>query len=202
MWNLVAMYSSTLFVFQWVIFCIHFKLILYKIYKRFQETNKNTSFNLTFRHIHVDDVLSLNNHNRFKSNIDVIYPDKLEIKDTTDAPKWTNYLHLEFDEDSKLYTRLSDKRDLPSSQTVTGFQLFCVDRDGCHMRDRKCTLFPEHLITQMWSISHAHSCGTPDFTPLGEFIKSPIHYSLNSFCIIIHECISLKVPLMVLEMKH
>ena len=30
-----------------------------------------------------------------------------------DAPKWDNYidLHLEFDEDSKLFTRLYDKRD-------------------------------------------------------------------------------------------
>ena len=39
-------------------------------------------------------------------HIDVIYPKELEIKDTTDTPKWANYLdlHLEFDEDSKLVT--------------------------------------------------------------------------------------------------
>ena len=45
--------------------------------------------------------------------IDVIYPKELEIKDTTDAPKWANYLdlHLEFDEDGKPFTRLYDKRD-------------------------------------------------------------------------------------------
>ena len=40
--------------------------------------------------------------NNPKSNdyIDVIYPKELEIKDTTDAPKWANYLdhHLEFDD--------------------------------------------------------------------------------------------------------
>ena len=43
----------------------------------------------------------------------VIYPKELEIKETTDAPKWPNYLdlHLEFDEDGKLFTRLYDKRD-------------------------------------------------------------------------------------------
>ena len=70
---------------------------------------QKTSFNLTFRYI--DDVLSLNNP-KFNDYIDVIYPKELEIKDTTDAPKWANYLdlHLEFDEDGKLFTRLYDKR--------------------------------------------------------------------------------------------
>ena len=35
------------------------------------------------------------------------------IKDATDAPKWANYLdlHLECDEDDKLYTRLYDECD-------------------------------------------------------------------------------------------
>ena len=28
---------------------------------------------------------------------------------------------------------------------MTGFQLFCANRDGCHMWGRKCSLFPEHL---------------------------------------------------------
>ena len=34
--------------------------------------------------------------------------------DTTDAPKWANYLdlRLEFDEDDIFYTRLHDKRDV------------------------------------------------------------------------------------------
>ena len=43
----------------------------------------------------------------------IIYPEEFEIKDTTCAPKWANYLdpRLEFDEDGKLYTRLYDKRD-------------------------------------------------------------------------------------------
>ena len=30
---------------------------------------------------------------------------------------------------------------------MTGFQLFWVNRDGCHMWGRNCSLFPEHLIT-------------------------------------------------------
>ena len=58
-------------------------LILY-IYKRVSSRKK--SFNLTFRHI--DNVPSLNNP-KFK---EYIYPEELEIKDTTDAPKWANYL--------------------------------------------------------------------------------------------------------------
>ena len=70
---------------------------------------QKTSFYLTFRYI--DDVLSLNNPKR-NDYIDVIYPKELEIKDTTDAPKWANYLdHLEFDEDGKLFKWLYDKHD-------------------------------------------------------------------------------------------
>ena len=65
---------------------------------------QKTSFNLTLRYI--DDVLSLNNP-KLNDYIDVIYPKELEIKYTTDAPKWDNYLdHLEFDEDGKLFARL------------------------------------------------------------------------------------------------
>ena len=30
---------------------------------------------------------------------------------------------------------------------TTGFQLFCVNSDGCHMWDKKCSLFPGHLIS-------------------------------------------------------
>ena len=79
----------------------HTKLIT----KRSKFKKQKTSFNLTFRYI--DDALSLNNPNKFNDYIDVIYPRELEIKDTTDAPKWANYLdHLEFDEDGKLFTRL------------------------------------------------------------------------------------------------
>ena len=30
---------------------------------------------------------------------------------------------------------------------MTDFQFFCVNRDGCHMWGRKCSLFPEHMIS-------------------------------------------------------
>ena len=52
------------------------------------------------------------NNPKCNDYIDVIYLKELEIKDTTDAPKWANYLdHLEFDEDGKLFKRLYDKHD-------------------------------------------------------------------------------------------
>ena len=43
----------------------------------------------------------------------IYYQEELEINDTTDAPKWANFidLRLEFDEDGKHYIRLYDKRD-------------------------------------------------------------------------------------------
>ena len=53
------------------------------------------------------------NNDKFNDYIDGTYPEELEIKDTTDAPKWANYLDLrpEFGEYGKLYKRLYDKRD-------------------------------------------------------------------------------------------
>ena len=40
---------------------------------------------------HLQKSLSLNNP-KFNDYIDVIYPKELEIKDTTDAPKWANQI--------------------------------------------------------------------------------------------------------------
>ena len=68
------------------------------------------SFNFTFHCI--DDVLSLNN-SRFGDFVDRIYPIELEIKDTTDTDRSASYLdlHLEIDSESRLRTKLYDKRD-------------------------------------------------------------------------------------------
>jgi hypothetical protein len=49
------------------------------------------SFNHTFRYI--DDVLSINNHN-FHNYVHLIYPDELEIKDTTESDKSASYLDI------------------------------------------------------------------------------------------------------------
>jgi hypothetical protein len=49
------------------------------------------SFNYTFRYI--DGVLSISNHN-FHSYVHLIYPDELEIKDTTESDKSALYLDI------------------------------------------------------------------------------------------------------------
>ena len=66
-----------------------------------ESRKQRKSFNLTFRYI--DDVLSLNNP-KFGDYIDVIYPQELQIQDTTDAGNWANYidLRLEFDTNGSL----------------------------------------------------------------------------------------------------
>ena len=71
---------------------------------------QSSSFNFTFRYI--DDVLSLNN-SKFGDYLDIIYPEELEIKDTTDSTKFANYLdlRLEIDKNGHLITGLYDKRD-------------------------------------------------------------------------------------------
>ena len=67
------------------------------------------TFNHTFRYI--DDVLSLNN-NKFSDYLHEIYPDELEIKDTTESLHSTSYLDLLLDtHDLRLCTKLYDKRD-------------------------------------------------------------------------------------------
>jgi hypothetical protein len=60
------------------------------------------AFNSTFRYI---DVLSINN-NQFQLHVDSIYPNELEIKDTTESSTSASYLDvlLKFDQ-------LYDKRD-------------------------------------------------------------------------------------------
>jgi hypothetical protein len=49
------------------------------------------AFNLTFRYI--DDVLSINN-NQLQSHVDLIYPNELEIKDTTKSFTFASYLDV------------------------------------------------------------------------------------------------------------
>ena len=67
-------------------------------------------FNLPFRYI--DDVLSLNN-SKFSDSLHLLYPQELDIKDTTDSRNSASYLELllEFDNQDKLHSRLYDKRD-------------------------------------------------------------------------------------------
>jgi hypothetical protein len=70
----------------------------------------DVAFNSSPRHI--DDVLSIN---RIHSNlyIDSIYPNEMEIKDTTECTTSAPYLDilLKLDTNGKLTTQLYDKRD-------------------------------------------------------------------------------------------
>jgi hypothetical protein len=82
------------------------------VQKLLRDNNKKlaVSFNHAFRYI--DDVLSINNHN-FHNYVHLIYPDELEIKDTTESDKSASYLDilLNIDPNSRLTTSLYDKRD-------------------------------------------------------------------------------------------
>jgi hypothetical protein len=61
---------------------------------------------------YIDDVLSLNN-SRFGNYLHIIYPNELEVKDTTDTQSSASYLdrHLEIDNRIRLKTNFYDKRD-------------------------------------------------------------------------------------------
>ena len=87
------------------------------------EKNLARSFNFTFRYI--DDVLSLNN-SKFSEFVDRIYPNELDIKDTTDTAKSASYLdlHLQIENDGRLKTRLYDKRD-DFSFPIVNFPFLC-----------------------------------------------------------------------------
>jgi hypothetical protein len=78
--------------------------------KKLQHEKKNILLWPSIRHF--DDVLSINN-NQFHTYVDSIYPNELEIKDTTECS--TSAFHLEIllkmDTNGKLTTQLYDKRD-------------------------------------------------------------------------------------------
>ena len=64
------------------------------------------------------------NNSKLNDYIDIIHPEELEINDTTDAPKWANYLDLRL-EAGKLYIRLYDKRDEFNFHIVNFVYLNC-----------------------------------------------------------------------------
>ena len=66
-------------------------------------------FNFTF--CYTENVLSLNN-SKVGDCVDQIYPNELEIKDTTGTARFASYLdlHLEIDSESRLRTKCYDKR--------------------------------------------------------------------------------------------
>ena len=95
------------------------------IQKLLHEKKKSlaVAFNSTFRYI--DDVLSINN-NHFHSYVDSIYPNELEIKDTTECSTSASYLDvlLKLDTNSKLTTQLYDKWD-DFNFSIVNFPYLC-----------------------------------------------------------------------------
>ena len=70
-----------------------------------------SQFNFIYRYI--DDVLSINNNNNFENYLGQMYPDELDIKDTTESNTSAFYLDLllSIESDGQLRTSLYDKRD-------------------------------------------------------------------------------------------
>jgi hypothetical protein len=85
------------------------------------------TFNYSYRYI--DNVLSLNN-SRFGDYLHRIYPNEIEVKNTTYTQKSTSYLdiHLEINNGGRLKTKLYDNamtslfQQLTSSSSVAIFQ--------------------------------------------------------------------------------
>jgi hypothetical protein len=77
---------------------------------RYLESNLDLLIILKFIKLYryVDDVLPLNN-SRFGDYLHLIYPNELEVKDTTDPQKCVSY--LEIDNAGRLIIKLYDKRD-------------------------------------------------------------------------------------------
>ena len=95
------------------------------VQKLLRDKNKKlaVSFNLTYRYI--DDVLSINNHN-FHNYVHLIYPEELDIKDTTESDRSASYLDilLNIDSNGRLTTTLYDKRD-DFNFAIVNFPFLC-----------------------------------------------------------------------------
>jgi hypothetical protein len=131
--GLILMFT-VLFPF-FVFYLHHEKIICYMVYpgvrvifivpKLLRDNDKKlaVSFNHTFRYI--NDVLSINNHN-FHNYVHMIYPDELEIKDTTESDKSASCLDilLNIVSGGRLTTSLYDKRD-DFDFAVVNFPFLC-----------------------------------------------------------------------------
>ena len=69
-------------------------------------------FNFTFRYMHNDDVLSINN-TELENDLGQMYPVELEIKNTRESINSSSYLNLQLSigRDGQLHTTIYDKQD-------------------------------------------------------------------------------------------
>jgi hypothetical protein len=71
---------------------LHYSPICFKGFSRIKDRQLSKTFNYGYRYI--DDVLSLKN-SRFGDYLQFIYPNELEVKDTTDTQKFAvSYLDI------------------------------------------------------------------------------------------------------------
>ena len=77
-----------------------------------KKNEKKLDWSINFTFGYIDDVLSLNT-SRFGDFVYRIYPNDIEIKDSTDTDRSVSYLdlHLEIDSEGRLRTKFYDKRD-------------------------------------------------------------------------------------------
>ena len=117
-------------VFLWALIVPPYWQTLYSyeaefVQKLLRDKNKKlaVSFNLTYRYI--DDVLSINNHN-FHNCVHLIYPEELDIKDTTESDISASYLDilLNIDSNGRLTTTLYDTRD-DFNFAIVNFPFLC-----------------------------------------------------------------------------
>jgi hypothetical protein len=119
------------------------------------------SFNHTFRYI--DDVLSIINHN-FHNYVHLIYPDELEIKDTTESDKSASYLNilLNIDSSGRLTTSLYDKRD-DFDFAIVNFPFLCSN----------IPLSPAYSVFISQLIRYARACfAYEDFSKRGKLLTN------------------------------
>ena len=118
------MSSNNLLVFLWALsvppYLYSYEAKFVQKLLRDKDKKLAVSFNLTYRYI--DDVLLINNHN----HVHLIYPDELEIKDTTESDSCASYLDilLNIDSDGRLTTTLYDKRD-DFNFAIVNFPFLC-----------------------------------------------------------------------------
>ena len=131
-------------------FYIHTKQNLFRNCYGIKTKKLAVSFNLTYRYI--DDVLSINNHN-FHNYVHLIYPDELEIKDTTESDRCASYLDilLNMDSDGRLTTTLYDKRD-DFDFAIVNFPFLCSN----------VSLSPAYGVYVSQLIRYARACHAYD----------------------------------------
>jgi hypothetical protein len=124
------------------------------------------SFNHTYRYIY--DVLSINNHN-FHNDVHLIYPDELEIKDTTESDKSASYLDILLNIDSnagngRLTTSLYDKRE-DFDFAIVNFPFLCSN----------IPLSPAYSVYISQFIRYARACfPCEDFSKQGKLLTKKV----------------------------